>query len=79
MNTGTSVIDVTVEAGLAAWPYGYLIVGAGLVMWVIESACVAVDQQPEGEILDEHHVRGQAGTAKVIRCARSPETWRDPR
>jgi hypothetical protein len=33
----------------AAWlwqrrPHGYLIVGAGLVMWVIESACVAVDQ-----------------------------------
>lgn len=33
----------------AAWlwrhqPHGYLIVGAGLVMWVIESACVAVGQ-----------------------------------
>jgi hypothetical protein len=33
----------------AAWlwwrrPHGYLIVGAGLVMWVIECACVAVDQ-----------------------------------
>lgn len=33
----------------AAWlwrhrPAGYLIVGAGLIMWVIESACVAADQ-----------------------------------
>jgi hypothetical protein len=33
----------------AAWlwrrrPLGYLIAGAGLVMWLIESACVAVDQ-----------------------------------
>jgi hypothetical protein len=33
----------------AAWlwrrrPWGYLIVGAGLVMWVIESASIAVDQ-----------------------------------
>ncbi len=33
----------------AAWlwrhrPAGYLIVGAGLIMWVIETACVAVDQ-----------------------------------
>lgn len=25
-------------------PHGYLIVGAGLVMWAVESACVAVDQ-----------------------------------
>jgi hypothetical protein len=33
----------------AAWlwrhkPWGYLAIGGGLVMWVIESACVAVDQ-----------------------------------
>jgi len=33
----------------AAWlwrrrPWGYLITGAGLIMWVVESACVAVDQ-----------------------------------
>ncbi|HEX6932732.1 MAG TPA: hypothetical protein VF162_11350 [Streptosporangiaceae bacterium] len=33
----------------AAWlwrrrPAGYLVVGAGLIMWMIESACVAVDQ-----------------------------------
>ena len=33
----------------AAWlwrrrPHGYLVAGAGLVMWVIESTCVAVDQ-----------------------------------
>jgi hypothetical protein len=34
-------------AGAWLWrrrPQGYLIIGAGLVMWLIESACVAVDQ-----------------------------------